>query len=76
MKTFSAKANEVLRKWWIIDAKDQILGGGRIIQKNIFRGKEKAVYTTKLRPRGECPGPPGAASGIARRARDPRDNPA
>ena len=24
MKTFSAKANEVDRKWWIIDAKDQL----------------------------------------------------
>ena len=26
MKTFSAKASEVPRKWWIIDAKDQVLG--------------------------------------------------
>src|SRR5438067_1874864 len=26
MKTFSAKANEVDRKWWLIDAKDQVLG--------------------------------------------------
>ena len=26
MKTFSAKATEVPRKWWVIDAQDQVLG--------------------------------------------------
>jgi len=26
MKTFSAKASEVQRQWWVIDAKDQVLG--------------------------------------------------
>ncbi|PYL24433.1 MAG: 50S ribosomal protein L13, partial [Verrucomicrobia bacterium] len=26
MKTFSAKATEAQRKWWVIDAHDQVLG--------------------------------------------------
>ena len=45
MKTFSAKANEVDRKWWIIDAKDQILGRVAVKAARLIRGKEKAVFT-------------------------------
>ena len=45
MKTFSAKANEVDRKWWIIDAKDQIIGDVAVKAANLLRGKEKAIFT-------------------------------
>jgi len=45
MKTFSAKANEVDRKWWVIDAKDQILGRVAVKAANLVRGKEKAIFT-------------------------------
>ncbi len=45
MKTFSAKANEVDRKWWVIDAKDQVLGQVAVKAANLLRGKEKAIYT-------------------------------
>jgi len=45
MKTFSAKANEVERKWWVIDAKDQVLGRIAVKAANLVRGKEKAVFT-------------------------------
>lgn len=45
MKTFSAKANEVPRKWWVIDAKDQVLGRVAVKAANLIRGKEKAIYT-------------------------------
>jgi large subunit ribosomal protein L13 len=45
MKTFSAKANEVARKWWIIDAKDQVLGQVAVRAANLLRGKEKAIFT-------------------------------
>ena len=48
MKTFSAKANEVKRNWWIIDAKDQILGRVAVKAATLMRGKEKAVYTTHV----------------------------
>lgn len=45
MKTFSAKASEVQRQWWIIDARDQVLG--RVAEKaaNLLRGKHKPIYT-------------------------------
>jgi len=45
MKTFSAKANEVDRKWWIIDAEDQVLGRIAVKAANLLRGKEKAILT-------------------------------
>jgi len=45
MKTFSAKASEVPRKWWIIDAKDQVLGRVAVKAANLLRGKEKPIYT-------------------------------
>lgn len=45
MKTFSAKASEVDRKWWLIDAKDQVLGRVAVKAANLLRGKEKAVFT-------------------------------
>lgn len=45
MKTFSAKANEVSRQWWIIDAKDQVLGQVAVRAANLLRGKEKAIFT-------------------------------
>jgi large subunit ribosomal protein L13 len=45
MKTFSAKANEVPRKWWIIDANNQVLGQVAVKAANLLRGKEKAIYT-------------------------------
>ena len=45
MTTFSAKANEVSRKWWIIDAKDQVLGRVAVKAANLLRGKEKPIFT-------------------------------
>ncbi|HEY5035884.1 MAG TPA: 50S ribosomal protein L13 [Chthoniobacterales bacterium] len=45
MKTFSAKANEVPRKWWIINAEDQVLGQVAVKAANLLRGKEKAIFT-------------------------------
>jgi large subunit ribosomal protein L13 len=45
MKTFSAKASEVPRKWWIIDAKDQVLGQVAVKAATLLRGKEKPIFT-------------------------------
>ena len=45
MKTFSAKASEVDREWWLIDAKDQVLGRVAVKAANLLRGKEKTVFT-------------------------------
>jgi large subunit ribosomal protein L13 len=45
MKTFSAKASEIERKWYIIDAKDQPLGRVAVRIANVLRGKNKAIFT-------------------------------
>lgn len=45
MKTFSAKANEVDRTWWLIDAKDQVLGHVAAKAATLLRGKEKPIFT-------------------------------
>ena len=45
MKTFSAKAHEVKRDWYVVDASDKVLGR---LASNIalrLRGKHKAEYT-------------------------------
>jgi large subunit ribosomal protein L13 len=45
MKTFSAKTQDVVKKWVVIDAADQALG--RVASKTaaIVRGKHKPIYT-------------------------------
>ena len=45
MKTFSAKAPEVNRQWWIIDAKNQHLGHVAVQATNLLRGKHKVIFT-------------------------------
>ena len=45
MKTSSAKASEVDRKWWLIDAKDQVLGCVAVKAARLLRGKEKTIFT-------------------------------
>ena len=45
MRTISAKANEVKRNWWVIDAADQVLGRVAAKAANLLRGKEKAIFT-------------------------------
>jgi large subunit ribosomal protein L13 len=45
MKTFSAKASEVQRQWWVIDARDQVLGRVAERAANLLRGKHKPIYT-------------------------------
>src|SRR5262249_20218454 len=48
MKTFSAKANEVDRKWWLIDAKDHVLGRVAVKAAKLLRGKEKTIFATHV----------------------------
>ena len=45
MKTFSAKPQEVERKWYVIDAADKVLGRVAVEAANILRGKNKKIYT-------------------------------
>lgn len=45
MKTFSAKAHEVNHEWFVVDAKDQVLGRLAAKIAHVLRGKHKAIYT-------------------------------
>jgi len=48
MSTFSAKAADVKRQWWVIDAKNQHLGHVAVKAANLLRGKHKAIYTAHV----------------------------
>ena len=48
MKTFSAKTSDVPRKWWLIDAQDQVLGRVAVKAANLLRGKEKTIFTPHM----------------------------
>lgn len=45
MKTFLAKAHEVERKWYLIDAEGKTLGHLASAIATILRGKNKPIYT-------------------------------
>lgn len=45
MKTFMAKANEVKRKWYVVDAEGKPLGRLASEVAKILRGKNKPEYT-------------------------------
>lgn len=45
MKTFSAKAQDHNPTWWVIDAKNQILGDVAVAAANLLRGKTKPTFT-------------------------------
>ena len=48
MKTYSAKAGEVDRKWFIVDAKGQPLGRVAVKVANLLRGKGKVIFTPHI----------------------------
>lgn len=48
MKTFSAKAQEVERRWFVIDAKGKVLGDVAVAAANILRGKNKPTFTPNV----------------------------
>lgn len=45
MKTYMAKANEIERKWFIVDAEGKTLGRLASEVAKILRGKHKPIYT-------------------------------
>jgi len=48
MKTFSAKAEEVSRDWFVVDASDKTLGRLASEIAHRLRGKHKAEYTPQV----------------------------
>jgi large subunit ribosomal protein L13 len=45
VKTYSAKPGEIGRKWFVIDAQDQVLGRLATRAATVIRGKHKPVFT-------------------------------
>lgn len=48
MKTFSAKPSDVERKWYVIDAKDKVLGQVAVEAARLLRGKHKPIFTPHI----------------------------
>lgn len=48
MKTYSMKASEVDKKWYVIDATDLVLGRLASIIANYLRGKHKPAFTPHM----------------------------
>lgn len=49
-KTYLAKVGEVQKKWWIVDATDQVLGRLSSKVASVLRGKHKVQFT----PHADC----------------------
>ena len=48
MKTYSVKAGEIERRWFVVDAQGQVLGRLASEIARILRGKHKPIYTPHL----------------------------
>ncbi len=48
MKTLFAKKGEVQKKWYLVDAKDAVLGRMAVKIANYLRGKNKPIFTPNV----------------------------
>lgn len=48
MKTYSPKAKDIEREWWVIDAKDKTLGRIATQVANLLMGKHKPIYAPHI----------------------------
>ena len=48
MRTYSPKASEITREWWVIDAEGMVLGRLAAQIAKIIRGKHKAMFTPHM----------------------------
>ncbi len=48
MKTFMAKADDVQRKWYVVDAEGKTLGRLASVVASILRGKHKPIFTPNV----------------------------
>lgn len=48
MKTYSAKPTDVTRKWYVIDAADQVVGKVAVEAATLLRGKNKTIFTPHI----------------------------
>ena len=48
MKTYTAKASEIEKKWLLVDAEDLVLGRLSVVLATYLRGKHKPTYTPHM----------------------------
>ena len=48
MKTYSVKAGEIERRWFVVDARGKVLGRLATEIARVLRGKHKPIYTPHL----------------------------
>ena len=48
MATFSAKAEDIERKWFVVDANGKTLGRLATVVASVLKGKTKPIYTTHV----------------------------
>lgn len=48
MKTYSPKAKDIEREWWVIDATDKTLGRMAVQIARVLRGKNKPIYASHI----------------------------
>lgn len=48
MKTHSVKASEIERQWYVVDARDRVLGRLATEVARLLRGKHKPIYSPHL----------------------------
>lgn len=48
MRTYSPKASEITREWWVIDAEGMVLGRLATEVARVLRGKHKAMFAPNL----------------------------
>ena len=48
MKTYTPKAQDISRKWWVVDAAGKPLGRLATSIASVLRGKHKPMYTPHL----------------------------
>jgi len=48
MRTYSPKAKDIEREWWVIDAADKTLGGIATQVAKLLMGKHKPIYASHI----------------------------
>ncbi len=48
MKTYSVRAGDIERRWYVVDARDQVLGRMATRIATVLRGKHKPTYSPHL----------------------------
>jgi len=48
VKTYSPKASDIQRQWWVLDADDRVLGRVATEAARLLRGKHKAMFAPHM----------------------------